>query len=533
MRKRALRRNPGPDPAAPREPGAAAAAPAAARPPAATLAIAALIIALAGAQFAQRAGRPIEQGGDAYSDGNALVAGEHFARLGFAKLRFLPVVVPQVTGAAPAPRDYYTHYPPGADLLNGVFRRLGVRDLADFRRISAAVSLVALVFWFGTLWRLFGEGTALIGLAAYAFAFPFVWLGDSVHHYAYSELLRLAALYLAVRAAAAGLDARRAIVLGAVLFLQSLFAFDFILYSQAVLLGLGVTGFRGDRLRRLALFAAMPALGFALHLAQNVWAMGARAGLDDMWSALLERAFSSGGGDFIHYTRWDMVRSIVRETGAYVGVGLGGIAMLAGIGAVAWAITADDERRWSAARLLGTLAAATALWYVVMYQHSAEHRYVIRHLLPLVSLAVALALRGLYALAAPRSRRLAYGVVGAGALLLAADGAEPYRRDATQRSLVSEMFAIAHTHGGMLPADRVIATNIVLPAPPALEALVNRPVHIGLDLADLETTYGRGARVTYLYSRASQIDPDLLSRLRAGSLIAKSDMGAIVDVTLP
>ncbi len=295
-------------------------APARGRPTLLVIIAVAIPIAIAAAIFAGRVGRPLEQGGDAYSDGNAMLGGRNFVEHGFAKMHFLPVVVPDPTLPTPAKDEYYTHYPPGADLLNGLERTLGLRDVTAWRWVAIVFSLAGLLFWFAALRRLFGDGVAVVGVAAYALNFSFIWLGDAIHHYAVSDFLRSFVLWLGVKHAEDDARPLDTALLALALFLQSLLAYDYIPGTHLLLLMIGATGFHGARLRRLLLFAAMPVLGVGLHLAQNAWALGFGGMVDDMRGAFLERAFAAGTGDFPRFTPLSLLRSVLRDTQQLMGV---------------------------------------------------------------------------------------------------------------------------------------------------------------------------------------------------------------------
>ena len=495
--------------------------------------LALLPVLVAGAIFVQRSGRPLEQGGDAYSDGNAILAGRNFLELGFVRTHFLPVVVPDPSRPDPAPGDYYSRYPPGADLINGTLRKLGIHRIEAWRLVSAAFSLIGLGFWFLALRRLFGDWVAVAGVAAYALNFSFIWLGDSVHHYGYSDLLRSAAFYLGVRLSGAGRRGLETAALALVLFAQSLLAFDYIPYSHVLLLALGASGWKGERLRRLVFFAAMPVLGVGLHLAQNAWALGLGESLADMGDAFLQRALASGAGEFERPSLGSLIRHLIWDTHQLMGLGLATIAGFAAFGVAAWSATGADTTRTRAARVVGVIAIATSVWFIVMHQHAAEHPYSNRQLLPLASLACALALYGAWTLAARVSRPLAWTVTLAASLGIAADFYLGYLNDDNRRVQVSRSFEVAYARRAEMPPGAVIATNIPAPAPPALSALVERRVKKVRNLPELEAAFGRGASVVYLYSPLAPIDRPLLELLREGRMLGADERGPLVEVVVP
>ncbi|MEO5619042.1 MAG: hypothetical protein ABIS67_14835 [Candidatus Eisenbacteria bacterium] len=506
---------------------------AAGRPRLLVLLAALLPVLLAGAIFVQRSDRPIEQGGDAYSDGNAIIAGRNYLELGFVRTHFLPVVVPDPSRPDPAPDEYYTRYPPGADLVNGALRKLGIQRLEIWRLVSAAFSLGGLVFWFLGLRRLFGDGIAVAGVAAYALNFSFIWLGDSVHHYGYSDFLRSAAFYLGVRLSGTERRGLETLGLAVVLFAQSLLAFDYIPYSHVLLLGLGATGWKGERLRRLLILAAMPVLGVGLHLLQNAWALGLAESLSDMGAAFMQRALASGAGEFERPGLISMIRHLVWDTHQLMGLGLATIAGFAAFGVAAWGSTGPEGSRTTAARVVGAIAAATSVWFILMHQHAAEHPYSNRQLLPLASLAVALALHGVFVLAARIAKPLAWAVTLAAALGVAADLYLGYLNDDNRRAQVSRSFEVAYARRADVPVGATLATNIPAPSPPALSALLERRVRKVRNLSELEAAFGRGAQVVYLYSPVAPIDRPLLDLLRAGRILGADARGPLVEIVVP
>lgn len=492
----------------------------------------ALAILVAGLIFGARFHRPLEQGGDAYSDANAMLAGQNFVKHGFAKLHFLPVVVPDPSTPV-EPDEYYTHYPPGADLLNGVLRALGLRRVEAWRAFSACVSLAGLIFWFLALRRVFGDAVALAGVWAYALNFSFLWLGDSIHHYGYSDFLRSLAFWLGVKHAQDDARPRDTALLCVALFAQSLLAYDYLPATHVLLLMIGATGFRGERLKRLLLFAAMPVLGVGLHLGQNAWALGGGASFADMRGAFLERAFASGAGDFQHFTPIGLLRTFLRDTQQLMGVGFGAIAGFALFGAAAWSVTAPPGPRERGLRVVGAVAVSCLLWFVLMHQHAGEHPYSDRQVLPLASLAFALGLTGIGSLAARFSRRLAIGLTVLAGLSLVAEGYLGYVNDANRRALTSRSFAVAYARRDDLPPGCVVVSNIPAPAPPCLELVIQRRAKKARDLAELRTAYPPGTEVVYLYSPDAPIDRPLLDFLHGGRILRMDEKGVAVAITVP
>ncbi len=508
-------------------------APARGRPTLLVIIAVAIPIAIAAAIFAGRVGRPLEQGGDAYSDGNAMLGGRNFVEHGFAKMHFLPVVVPDPTLPTPAKDEYYTHYPPGADLLNGLERTLGLRDVTAWRWVAIVFSLAGLLFWFAALRRLFGDGVAVVGVAAYALNFSFIWLGDAIHHYAVSDFLRSFVLWLGVKHAEDDARPLDTALLALALFLQSLLAYDYIPGTHLLLLMIGATGFHGARLRRLLLFAAMPVLGVGLHLAQNAWALGFGGMVDDMRGAFLERAFAAGTGDFPRFTPLSLLRSVLRDTQQLMGVGLGTLAGFAAFGVAAHAVTAPESERGRAARITAAIGASAALWFVLMHQHAGEHPYSDRQLLPFASLALALGLAGLWSLAARWSRRGAVVLAVLASLGLIADGSFGYMNDAQRRTLTSRSFDVAYARRGDLPAGVTVASNIPAPAPPMLEVVLNRRAKKVRNLVELHTEFPAGSNVVFLYSPDAPIDRPLLEFLHTGRILKMDDHGVAVAITVP
>ena len=215
--------------------------------------------------------------GDDVSDGNTLVAGQNFARNGFIAMRFLPEHIPGRT----SPEDPYTHVPPLSDNINGLLRATsGFDNLVLFRAFPLAIALGGLVAFYIFLQKL-TRSRSLASFAAVGYTTQpyFLHNFDSVHQHAYSDaFLSITCLMFLLGTQREGKARLFAIGAAAIaFFLQSITAFDYIIATPIILLGvLIITQTWRCKWSWIALVSIGSAgfVGLLLHLAQNAWFFG-------------------------------------------------------------------------------------------------------------------------------------------------------------------------------------------------------------------------------------------------------------------
>jgi len=170
--------------------------------------------------------------GDPWSDGNAMTSGRYFARDGFWKTAFTPIL-----DVGPLGEDSlrYTHYPPLPDLVAGVIQKaIGGDHLAVHRLFAIAFSALGLAFLWKYLRALWGEGLAALSVLFIATNLVFLEYADTVHHIPLYSMTGFACLWAALR----WLDDRRPSALVAVAvttFLCFLASYDFYFFLSIMI----------------------------------------------------------------------------------------------------------------------------------------------------------------------------------------------------------------------------------------------------------------------------------------------------------
>jgi hypothetical protein len=200
-----------------------------------------------------------------------------------------------------------THYPPGADLINGVQARLfGVDPIWRLRLLPVVVGFLGLAFFFRTVSLLWGaERGVLIALAVAVLPSVSLWL-PTLHHESYAFALVLIQTSLLLR----GLwgMGRPGAWLAALLFLigfvQGWLSWDhFFLVSLLAVPWWLLRRAEGENppLRWLLWMMAAPAAGYALAHILHFWEVAAelhgwQAALGELGRTGVERAGLSGAG---------------------------------------------------------------------------------------------------------------------------------------------------------------------------------------------------------------------------------------------
>lgn len=353
---------------------------------------------------------------DAHSEADALRSADAYARDGLWSYHGLPrtlhgALFPTVgtiidhadaSGMVPekfrvgfperlAHRDawVYTHYPPGPNLLCGLWAKIcGLERIWVLRLFPLAFGLAAVAYFFQGLVRTLGPARALIIATACAALPMFGEYINGLHYFGYSLALVLVQLALLLEIF---LGCRRWDVwLGAVFFtlgfLQGWLSFD-----QFFVVGLLALPFwwlrpeEGDApsFKLLLLLVALPSAGFVLahvlHFLQVVAELGGvQVALGEFHATAAERAGASGG----EYTRYHQFlgravylyfRDTVKPTNGHFGP-------LLALAYVWGALMAARGKKLPWLALTAALGTAF-LWMAFMPQHAVSNLHVtIRHL---------------------------------------------------------------------------------------------------------------------------------------------------------
>lgn len=343
--------------------------------------------------------------------------GLNFYKHGFLALRLAPIQksydVADATTAVKTPKLFYTHYPAGPDIMQGIMFHLGLHTPWSHKVFALGASMAGMLLVFLALQVWFSPVAALWGVTAMALSPAFLFFNNSRYKAPWLYLLGGALLFLLafMSQRASTLSRRWYLGLWAGFFALALTAAWFSLDDVAEFMapGLAIPFFfpRGQRLRRgLPLMLALPlgeATGFALHMARNVWLFGSwEPAYLDMLTIFTRR---TGQG----LTSYDPVKHITKFI---LGLQWFYTLPLLGLAALGWArkIGAETRRRPAFIAMACGTALAVVLWQIAMREHAMIHASTYCHADAFIVLGVA----GFFDSLRPRETRLR----AAGALVL-------------------------------------------------------------------------------------------------------------------
>lgn len=311
---------------------------------------------------------------DHFSDMNALMAGENFAQHGFVKLRFLPV---HYVGGVWEHSDFYTHYPPLADIVNGLMRKMGVDSLSSMRIFCGLLFIGGMVFTYMAFIPALGAMASLIGMVFGATTVMFVGYCVSIYQHTYLVLFMGAFLWLFLKA----VDDEKPFrgiwwACWGVLFLDSLTSFEYLLYPQIIAwVYVLATGRLKKHWKHLVFLGTALLLGFVLHILQNIWALGWEKFASD---AMGFHNYTTQQGR-TRFTMWAAVpQNIWRHTQRLFSMPWPVLLALTA-GLVTYQSRQNQENPTRFRRLCSlalALAVAPLGWYMFMPGHTDNHAHV-------------------------------------------------------------------------------------------------------------------------------------------------------------
>jgi len=325
--------------------------------------------------------------GDSQSDVNVITSGENFAKYGFTRLRFLPI---QHVGPLSDSPWYYLHYPPLPYVISGLLQRAGVHNLTWMRIFCGTLLIIGCVCMYRGLGVVIGPFGAVCGFGFLASTLYFFTYAISVHQHTYNVFF-LGLFFLFFFRGIHGQGVKKGTWTGCwlVLFFSSLSSFEFILYPQVFAwIYVLATGQVRRRWRLLVVLAAAPVAGVGLHFLQNCWAVG--------WSAAL--------ADNLGFTKRDVgglaqrfevmskvPKLVLQRSSTFFRFSWPAISLLAVVVYALRRKVCPKMSRHTNALLLAVLL-APAGWYCLMPSHTAKHMHTVNQLLPLIIVAVGVAL---------------------------------------------------------------------------------------------------------------------------------------------
>ncbi len=306
------------------------------------------------------------------SELNAYTAGLNFQRHGFAKLCFLPVIW-RYEGSFDAlmRQRFYTHFPPGPDLVSGGLQELGIHGFYQQKVCILSLNLIAMLLLAFAIRRMLPDEQAVAPFILVSMAITsvwFVWWSGNLHKFTYEDFVMALGVWAAVR------QKERLYLLTC--FIAMLFSFEPVPWLSVVgvfMAAQKVTAKTWNVRQALVFLATMVGmffLSFGIHLFQNAcYFHSLSAAMDDMRGAYHYRAgviAAAGGGSY------SVVKQIAK--GAYASLWFygTGVLLLAGIGLK----TSVKKRLW----LPVVLLCAGFVWQIALPEHGMVHALTWRHL---------------------------------------------------------------------------------------------------------------------------------------------------------
>lgn len=194
--------------------------------------------------------------GDPWSDCNVQTSGRYFAKYGFIRNAFTPIID---VGPLDAGSTRYTHYPPLPDLVNGVQQRLfGESDIATYRILADVLTLAGLYFFYRWVRALWGGLVANVTLVLLTTSLIWLQYADTIHHIPLYTFFGFAALHFSARWVKERNRKLLAFVAGAV-FLCDLASYDYIFFVP--ILVATTVWLSGERLRDRTSWPLIGAVG--------------------------------------------------------------------------------------------------------------------------------------------------------------------------------------------------------------------------------------------------------------------------------
>ena len=361
------------------------------------------LLAVAGF-LAWRSADPIGVRTDSWSEANAIISGQYYARAGLLA-NWGAAQHQVVTDTHPSdPFFLYTRYPVGSNLINGVWQIAGVHTVALYRTLPSLCSLAAVLLWFGLYRRLAGPTVAVVAAVTMALSYGFLAYADNIYFHGYAMLASVAAMRCYVRAMQAERRRLRWFLLTALLmFVTAWFTWEYNLW-MVLFIALYALLFKCPVRRPYLVLLALPLIvALAMQTVQRRLAFAdvrveaatddgrQKEGiLDDIYRRTLgfeEATDTPRGVTLADYPKYLLLRYY-----KFYGLPAAGavaflLMLLMSGGRAPWRI-----RGWSdGERLLVVLLVAGAGWWLIMLQHTAVHPHVMRHSLAGYALLMALA----------------------------------------------------------------------------------------------------------------------------------------------
>lgn len=337
--------------------------------------------------------------GDDWADAETALSAKNFVKFGFIKTRFLPFFSLHLE----EPKDPYTHYPPLANIFNGLFCMLFKTDSLYMLRVMALFfSFLNLIFWYLFARRVTSSGSiAFLAAIFYLFNPFFIYGADALGQISYADFLRSLILFIFVWAFDSGRERKGLLlVLWCLLFLESLMTFEYIIYLALFFILYSYLFKKPQRFSPwpfVFLLLTASVAGFLLHLAQNAWYFGSIArAFTDFKEAAIKRILSGQEIPVEHFNLFTWFKYVIAHNTSLVFLFDYFILLVAIFFAYLLYQALREESKIAIRQLLRLfliLSICGISWYVFVPAHSLAHAFVyflVRHLVPQASIGFSL-----------------------------------------------------------------------------------------------------------------------------------------------
>jgi hypothetical protein len=312
-------------------------------------------------------------GGDGYSQLNAYTAGLNFAKHGFQKLYFLPIISEYKSNYKDLKKeDFYTHYPAGPDIVSSFLSSLGILKYYSQKKILLIVSFLALFFYILILQKILNYKYQEIIFLSLILSSPyFVFFSGNLHEFSYWDLFIGIGIY--------SLLIDKKIVFFITCFFSLFFTFEIapFLFSMAIFKSIidyfdkKITITKSLYFLLITFFCFL--FSFSLHVFQNIMFFGSfKLAYNDLFNSLTYRLGQENINAIYEYSFVKHCIKIAMSFIWYYGIS---IFVLGSIGIVSVIKNKDKNKiLWTFGIFISSFA-----WIFTFRQHSMIHVFTNRH----------------------------------------------------------------------------------------------------------------------------------------------------------
>ena len=353
--------------------------------------------------------------GDAYLDANQYIPGKNFAERGFIANRFLP-------DYAVGPDEYhplwYTHNPPLSEIMNGVYQKLGVKQLFHQRIIAIIWNLLGAFFFYLLLKRLISPLVAILGLAVLVSNPEYLYYGDNLFTNMQWFFIFGSMFFFVEAGSSEGAQRKRGIYLGVaglLFFLLCYSNYEYVPFTALFFIGLKLLKIKDTTWKHVFVVLGVGIVSFIIHQATVIWAIGPRWYLLDITESMLHR-LNLGATELnriyeqIPVLMWDprsglpynnqilvYWRHFFIHLESYFGFGWSLLLIVMCLPRHIL-LPGDPQTRKRLLRIVLMFFVMSSFWFVVFMNHTASHRWgsTILVFQPFSALIFGLAMAGVY-----------------------------------------------------------------------------------------------------------------------------------------